>query len=161
MSNVNATCLTQYQTFKTRVERIKVDVVRRSKVVDDEPDEHGSFFYEALEEWKDLNMTRNFKDFAREMTPLVKSLPSIIHHKDEIVNILEKHLKVKDSLALDGLLEYVLLFLFKRFAILMHNSIVWLQSSQKIWRENFTPIILVCSLVYYPQCIIKISSYQR
>jgi U3 small nucleolar RNA-associated protein 20 len=54
-------------------------------------------------------MTRNFKDFAREMTPLVKSLPSIIHHKDEIVNILEKHLKVKDSLALDGLLEYVLL----------------------------------------------------
>ncbi|KAK4515117.1 proteasome regulatory particle base subunit rpn10 [Mucor velutinosus] len=97
----------KYQTFKTRVERIKVDVVRRSKVVDDEPDEHGSFFYEALMEWKDLNMTRNFKDFAKEMTPLVKSLPSIIYHKDDIVNILEKHLKVKDSLALDGLLDLV------------------------------------------------------
>lgn len=94
-------------------------------------------------------MTRNFKDFAREMTPLVKSLPSIIHHKDEIVNILEKHLKVKDSLALDGLLEYVLLSWLERFAILMHNLIVWLQSSLKIWRENFTPIIPVCSLVYY------------
>jgi U3 small nucleolar RNA-associated protein 20 len=75
--------------------------------VDDEPDEHGSFFYEALEEWKDLNMTRHFKDFVKEMQPLVKSLPSIIYHKEEIVNILEKHLKVKDSLALDGLLEYV------------------------------------------------------
>lgn len=84
-----------------------MDVVRRSKVVDDEPDEHGSFFYEALVEWKDLNMTRNFKDFAKEMTPLVKSLPSIIYHKDDIVNILEKHLRVKDSMALDGLLEYV------------------------------------------------------
>jgi U3 small nucleolar RNA-associated protein 20 len=81
--------------------------VRRSRVVDDEPDEHGSFFYEALENWKDLNMTRNFKDFYKEITPLVKSLPSIIYHKEEIVNILEKHLKSKGSLALDGLLEYV------------------------------------------------------
>ncbi|KAI7894165.1 armadillo-type protein [Mucor mucedo] len=97
----------KYQTFKTRVERIKVDVVRRSRVVDDEPDEHGSFFYEALEQWKDLNMTRHFRDFGKEITPLVKSLPSIIYHKDEIINILEKHLKVKDSMALDGLLDLV------------------------------------------------------
>lgn len=60
-----------------------------------------------MEQWKELNMTRNFKDFAKEIIPLVKSLPSIIYHKEEIVNILEKHLKVKDSMALDGLLEYV------------------------------------------------------
>ncbi|CAO3621216.1 unnamed protein product [Mucor hiemalis] len=77
----------KYQTFKTRVERIKVDVVRRSRVDDDEPNEHGSFFYEALDEWKELNLTRHFKDFRKEITPLVKSLPSIIYHKDEIVNI--------------------------------------------------------------------------
>ncbi|KAI8994575.1 armadillo-type protein [Pilobolus umbonatus] len=97
----------KYQNFKTRVERIKVDIVRRSGIIDDEPDEHGSFFYEALLGWKDLNMTTHFKEFAREITPLVKSLPSIIHHKDTIVDILEKHLKVKDSLALDGLLDLV------------------------------------------------------
>lgn len=84
-----------------------MDVVRRSRVDDDEPDEHGSFFYEALDEWKDLNMTRHFKDFRKEITPLVKSLPSIIHYKEEIVNILEKHIKVKDSMALDGLLDLV------------------------------------------------------
>jgi U3 small nucleolar RNA-associated protein 20 len=52
-----------------------------------------------------MNLTRNFKDFAREIKPLVKSLPSIIYHKEQIVDILEKHIKVKDSLALDGLLE--------------------------------------------------------
>ncbi|KAI8059768.1 armadillo-type protein [Thamnidium elegans] len=97
----------KYQTFKTRVESIKVDVVRRSRVVDDEPDQHGSFFYEALDQWKDLNCTRNFKDFAKEITPLVKSLPSIIYHKEQIISILEKHLKVKDSMALDGLLDLV------------------------------------------------------
>jgi U3 small nucleolar RNA-associated protein 20 len=74
-------------------------------LIDDEPDQHGSFFYEALESWKDLNMTTHFKGFAREITPLVKSLPSIIYHKDKIVDILEKHIKVKESLALDGILE--------------------------------------------------------
>ncbi|KAG0957866.1 hypothetical protein G6F61_002202 [Rhizopus arrhizus] len=97
----------KYQSFKSRVDRIKVDVVRRSRLVEDEPDEHGSFFYEALESWKDLNMTRHFKNFIREISPLVKSLPSIIHHKDTIVDILEKHLKVKDSMAYDGLLDLV------------------------------------------------------
>ena len=79
--------------------------MRRSRLVEDEPDDHGSFFYEALTSWMELNLTRNFKDFAKEITPFVKSLPSIVYHKDTIVDILEKHLKVKESMALDGLLE--------------------------------------------------------
>ncbi|KAI8977543.1 armadillo-type protein [Mycotypha africana] len=97
----------KYQTFKTRVERIKIDVVRRSRLIDDEPDEHGSFFYEALLNWKDLNSTRHFKDFSREIQPLVKSLPSIIHHKEQIINILERHLQVQESMALDGILDLI------------------------------------------------------
>lgn len=60
-----------------------------------------------MDQWKDLNCTRNFKDFAKEITPLVKSLPSIIYHKEQIISILETHLKVKDSMALDGLLDLV------------------------------------------------------
>ncbi|KAI9249280.1 armadillo-type protein [Sporodiniella umbellata] len=97
----------KYQSFKSRVDRIKVDVVRRSKLVDDEPDHHGSFFYEALQSWKDLNMTKHFKSFYKEMSPLVKSLPSIIYHKEKIVEILERHLQVKESMAYDGLLDLV------------------------------------------------------
>lgn len=79
--------------------------MRRSRLVEDEPDDHGSFFYEALTSWKELNLTRNFKDFVKEITPFVKSLPSIVYHKDTIVDVLEKHLKMKESMALDGLLE--------------------------------------------------------
>ncbi|CEG75265.1 hypothetical protein RMATCC62417_10338 [Rhizopus microsporus] len=97
----------KYQSFKNRVDRLKVDVVRRSRLVEDEPDDHGSFFYEALTSWKELNLTRNFKDFVKEITPFVKSLPSIVYHKDTIVDVLEKHLKVKESMALDGLLDLV------------------------------------------------------
>ncbi|KAI9478566.1 MAG: hypothetical protein EXX96DRAFT_601338 [Benjaminiella poitrasii] len=97
----------KYQSFKTRVERIKVDVVRRSRIVEDDPDQHGSFFYEALLEWKDLNLTRHFKDFAKEITPLVKSLPSIIYHKETIITVFEKHLQVNESMALDGILDLI------------------------------------------------------
>ncbi|KAI7902962.1 armadillo-type protein [Cokeromyces recurvatus] len=97
----------KYQSFKTRVERIKVDVVRRSRIVEDEPDYHGSFFYEALLQWKDLNLTRHFKDFLKEITPLVKSLPSIIYHKETIITIFEKHLQVNESMALDGILDLI------------------------------------------------------
>ena len=95
----------QFQSFNTLVDRIKVDVVRRSRLVEENPDEFDSFFYEALLSWKDMNLTKHFKVFLREMTPLAKTLPSIIYHKEQIVDVLEKHLQVENSTALDALLE--------------------------------------------------------
>ncbi|KAI9252331.1 hypothetical protein BDA99DRAFT_563365 [Phascolomyces articulosus] len=97
----------KFQSFNTLVDRIKVDVVRRSRLVEEDPDEYDSFFYQALLSWKDMNLTRHFTTFQREMTPLAKTLPSIIYHKDQIVDVLEKHLQVKDSTALDALLDLV------------------------------------------------------
>ncbi|KAG2222074.1 hypothetical protein INT45_007960, partial [Circinella minor] len=96
-----------FQSFNTLVDRIKVDVVRRSRLVEENPDEFDSFFYEALLSWKDMNLTKHFKAFLREMTPLAKTLPSIIYHKDQIVDVLEKHLQVENSTALDALLDLV------------------------------------------------------
>jgi U3 small nucleolar RNA-associated protein 20 len=87
------------------VERIKVDVVRRARLVEDEIEENQSFFNESLQSWKELNLSKQFTLFAREIQPYVKSLASIIHYKDKIVDILEKYLKDRNSLALDGLLE--------------------------------------------------------
>ncbi|KAF7724248.1 U3 snoRNP protein [Apophysomyces ossiformis] len=95
----------KFQSFNSRVDSLKVDIVRRSRLVEEDPDSHGSFFNEALESWKELNLTRHFSIFAREITPYAKSLPSIVYHKEKIVEILEKHLKVPESMALDGLLE--------------------------------------------------------
>ncbi|OAD76655.1 hypothetical protein PHYBLDRAFT_109385, partial [Phycomyces blakesleeanus NRRL 1555(-)] len=60
-----------------------------------------------LEQWKELNLTKHFQTFEREITPLVKTLASIVYYKDKIIDILEKHLKVPDSLALDGLLDLI------------------------------------------------------
>ncbi|ORX62666.1 hypothetical protein DM01DRAFT_1314200 [Hesseltinella vesiculosa] len=97
----------KYRSFNSRVETLKVDIVRRSRLVEDDLDENESFFFDALQSWKDLNLTRHFKEFNKEILPLSKSLVSIVHHKDKIVDILEKHLLVKNSLALDALLDLV------------------------------------------------------
>jgi len=65
----------------------------------------GSFFQESLESWKELNLTRHFAIFVREVSEYCHSLPQLLYHKEKVVEILEKHLKVEDSLALEPLLE--------------------------------------------------------
>jgi U3 small nucleolar RNA-associated protein 20 len=95
----------QYQSFKTRVEHIKIDVVHRVKRYEEDPDEHGSYFNEALEEWKEKNLTTHFSLFVRDIQMYVKTLPSILYHKERLVACIEKHLQVPDSLALDAILD--------------------------------------------------------
>ncbi|ORZ06726.1 hypothetical protein BCR42DRAFT_496277 [Absidia repens] len=97
----------KYRSFNSRVESIKVDIVRRSRLVEDEIDENGSFFNESLQSWKELNLSKQFTLFSREIQPYCKTLPSILHHKDKIVDTLEKYLVDRNSLALDGLLDLV------------------------------------------------------
>ncbi|KAI8575447.1 hypothetical protein K450DRAFT_261769 [Umbelopsis ramanniana AG] len=95
----------KYQSFKTRVEHIKIDVVHRVKRYEEDPDEHGSYFNEALEEWKEKNLTTHFSLFVRDIQMYVKTLPSILYHKERLVACIEKHLQVPDSLALDAILD--------------------------------------------------------
>ncbi|KAI8070329.1 armadillo-type protein [Gongronella butleri] len=97
----------KYRSFNQRVETLKVDVVRRSRLVHDDLEENESFFYDALVSWRDLNLTRHFKQFNREISPYCKSLVAVVHHKDTIIDLLEKHLLVPQSLALDALLDLV------------------------------------------------------
>ncbi|CAG8576266.1 3030_t:CDS:10 [Funneliformis caledonium] len=95
----------KYQTFNLRVKSIKIDVSRRDKSIQDEPEALGSFFQESLESWKELNLTMHFATFVREVSEYCQSLPQLLYHKEKVVEILEKHLKVEDSLALEPLLD--------------------------------------------------------
>ncbi|KAI7881842.1 hypothetical protein K492DRAFT_206553 [Lichtheimia hyalospora FSU 10163] len=97
----------KFQSFNQRVESIKVDVLRRSRLVSDNPDEHDSFFYESLMEWKELNRSRHFQTFFKEMAPLCRTLPSIVYNKEKIIHTLVEHLQVEESMALDGILDLV------------------------------------------------------
>ncbi|KAI9322632.1 hypothetical protein BX666DRAFT_2023084 [Dichotomocladium elegans] len=99
--------LFKFRSFNQRIETIKIDAVRRSRLVEENPDESDSFFYQSLISWRDLNLTRHFKDFYQEMAPLCKTLPSIIYNKEKIIDVLEKHLQVRDSMATDAILDLI------------------------------------------------------
>lgn len=64
------------------------------------------FFYHVLEKWSVLNLTEGYAVFQKDIKhhrPVV--LPLLIHHKDDVVEVLLKHLRFKNHLYLQPLLE--------------------------------------------------------
>ena len=59
----------------------------------DEDEEASSSLYktrfgDALQIWRELNMSLPFIDFTQQASPLASSLPLLIHHRDELVELI-------------------------------------------------------------------------
>ncbi|CAK1596413.1 unnamed protein product [Parnassius mnemosyne] len=68
------------------------------------PEENETHFYLALQKWHVLNLTENFKKFKKEVFGIV-TITQLIHKKEEVLDIIEKYLKLEDQLCLQPLLE--------------------------------------------------------
>lgn len=99
--------LFKFQSFSERIANIRIDVVHRVGPTSELPEECDTFFSEALQKWRELNCTLDFVAFEREVRNKVDSLAQLVHHKDEIVRILQEHLQVKDTMAYEPLLDLV------------------------------------------------------
>ncbi|CAH0579423.1 unnamed protein product [Chrysodeixis includens] len=69
-----------------------------------QPQENETHFFVALQKWHVLNLTENFKKFRKEVFGII-TLPQLVHKKEEVLEILEKYLKLEDQLCLQPLLE--------------------------------------------------------
>ncbi|CAH1645371.1 unnamed protein product [Spodoptera littoralis] len=69
-----------------------------------QPEENETHFFVALQKWHVLNLTDNFKKFRKEVFGII-TVPQLVHKKDEVVEILERYLKLEDQLCLQPLLE--------------------------------------------------------
>ncbi len=49
---------------------------------------YATSFGSALSTWKELNLSLPFVDFARFASPLSESLPLLLHHRDELVDLM-------------------------------------------------------------------------
>ena len=96
----------KFQSFSQRIAKIKIDVRRigedRKQIPDEEQD---TFFREALAKWTELNCTQDFVHFNREVKGLVQNLRQLLFHKDEVLNIIYKHITIPKSNCLDALLD--------------------------------------------------------
>ncbi|RUS70515.1 hypothetical protein EGW08_021727, partial [Elysia chlorotica] len=92
-----------FLSFSERISNVNIDVIHRIRRIDDETE--GTYFGEALTKWTELDLTDHFCNFRREISGQVQTYEQLVHHKEEIFRSLKRHLAVKGSMALTGLLD--------------------------------------------------------
>lgn len=98
----------KFESFTERISSINVDVIRRQPQVTDVLDEDGdSCFVAGLAKWSDLNCTQDFVNFTREVSFEIRNFAQLVHHREECLSKLKKHLRVKPSMAYLPLLDLV------------------------------------------------------
>lgn len=100
-----STNLFRFVSFTERISKLRIDVVHRIEKRSEIPEESDTFFQESLEKWNELDCSLDFQAFSKEVNGLVKSLTLLVYHQKTVVEILQRYLRKKDSLALDALLE--------------------------------------------------------
>ena len=103
----------RYLGFNERLEAVQVDVLRRTgrdegrstaSLLDEElREENGSHFEQQIGKWGELNLTDDFTAFLNQVTPLVGSLPLLLHNKNGVVEAIISHLSKEESKAIKPL----------------------------------------------------------
>lgn len=100
----------RFKSFSQRITDLKIDPVRRARQDRSHLENSTSRFLSSLEEWKDLNLSENFTEFARQVSPLAQSLPLILHNQQQIADLLIQFLEKEDALSLEPLLGLLVHF---------------------------------------------------
>lgn len=99
-----------YESFTNRIARLKIDPIRRAHtrtVADDDIKATTSHFRTAFDNWVELNLSEDFVKFVRAVGPISDSLPQIIHHADDIHNLLLEHIESGSAVSLQPVLDLV------------------------------------------------------
>ncbi|ELU13105.1 hypothetical protein CAPTEDRAFT_202597, partial [Capitella teleta] len=96
-----------FQTFHERIANVHIDAARKLTKFATTPEDADTFFSEALLKWRELNLTRSFADFQSDIRGEVHTLTQLLHHKNTIIDALQRHLAIPDSLAYQPLLDLV------------------------------------------------------
>ncbi|KAI1204247.1 armadillo-type protein [Annulohypoxylon truncatum] len=64
-----------------------------------------SYFKNGMEKWADMNISKQFTLFRRDVRPYYDSLPQILHFQDKIMELLAKYISVHEKESLEPLLD--------------------------------------------------------
>lgn len=97
----------RFQSFSDRISKLHIDPIRRtsratSVLVSGDGSSH---FRDALETWKDINISANFVEFVHKVEPLTQSLAQLLHHQGVIVEALLEGIEKHDALSSEPLLK--------------------------------------------------------
>ncbi|KAL0035339.1 hypothetical protein WJX77_001780 [Trebouxia sp. C0004] len=95
-----------FQRFAQRVAQVNVDVYRRLGDVRAEPlPGSSSFFQEQVAECRELNSTEQWLAVAAAVNPLAQSMPLLLHHQAQIMDILLGAIKLEAAISLPPILH--------------------------------------------------------
>ncbi|KAG0334906.1 U3 snoRNP protein, partial [Podila humilis] len=94
----------RYQSFNHRVNQLKIKITRQVGQ-NETAVATGSYFNDSLEEWKELNLSAPFVRFALDVKSYCQTLPQLLYHKNQVVDLLVKNLNDGNVLALEPILD--------------------------------------------------------
>ncbi|KAG0255909.1 U3 snoRNP protein [Mortierella polycephala] len=95
----------KYQSFNARVSQLKIKITRQVGLKESATVATGSFFNDSLEEWKELNLSAPFVRFGMDVKNYCQTLPQLLYHKEQVVEVLIKTLNEGNVLALEPVLD--------------------------------------------------------
>ncbi|XP_039210035.1 small subunit processome component 20 homolog [Crotalus tigris] len=97
----------RFLTFSERLSNVNIDIIHRIDRTGSYAEEVETYFHEGLEKWRELNLTRHFVTFYRQVVNKCQSFNQLVYYQNDIVKSLKTHLQVKNSLAFQPLLDLV------------------------------------------------------
>ncbi|KAF1981197.1 hypothetical protein K402DRAFT_342967 [Aulographum hederae CBS 113979] len=86
-----------FESFTERIEKLNIDPIRRTHRNDlDEKEDTASYFKNSFDDWVDLNLSETFRLFSRDVRPLCENLPQVLHHEDQIMDLLVQYMEMRD-----------------------------------------------------------------
>ncbi|KAH6660646.1 armadillo-type protein [Truncatella angustata] len=104
----------RWESFTVKISKLhSLDPLRRVRRHDLDAEDFESttsYFRNGLDKWADMDVSREFISFKREVNPLCESLPQIIHFEGKIMDLLEKYISAQSRESLESLLDLLTAF---------------------------------------------------
>ncbi|KAI1149312.1 armadillo-type protein [Nemania diffusa] len=104
----------RWESFTTKISKLHsldpLRRVRRHDLENEDLEATTSYLRNGLEKWAELNLSKSFTSFKRELQPLCDSLPQILHFEGRIMDLLEKYISAQDPEALEPLFDLLTAF---------------------------------------------------
>ncbi|KAJ3574458.1 hypothetical protein NPX13_g4356 [Xylaria arbuscula] len=104
----------RWESFSTKISKLHsldpLRKVRRHDLDAEDLEATTSYLRNGLEKWAELNLSKGFTSFKRELQPLCDSLPQILHFEARIMELLEKYISMQDMESLEPLFDLLTAF---------------------------------------------------
>lgn len=104
----------RWESFTTKISKLHsldpLRKIRRHDLDQEDLDAATSYFKNGLDKWTDLNISKPYMSFRREVLPWSDSLAQILHFQDKIFEALSRYISAYDKEALEPLLDLLTAF---------------------------------------------------